>query len=105
LIGQLWHEGRIVLDTNPDVKAPVVQGVYPARAAFGRQAGAKGRGGQTGQGGRGGRAPQAVIPRAGAALPAGAAAERPADGAAAGDKRRRRRRRRSPDSVAGTQSA
>src|SRR5438045_8202129 len=36
LIGQLWHEGRIVFDTNPDVKAPVVQGIYPARAALGR---------------------------------------------------------------------
>lgn len=37
LISQLWHEGRIVLDTNPDVKALVVQGVYPARAMLGRQ--------------------------------------------------------------------
>jgi hypothetical protein len=37
LIGQLWHEGRIVLDTNPDVKALVVQGVYPARVMTGRQ--------------------------------------------------------------------
>lgn len=32
LIRQLWHEGRIALDLNPNIKARVVQGVYPARA-------------------------------------------------------------------------
>ena len=31
IIRQLWQEGRIILDLNPDVKARVVQGVYPAR--------------------------------------------------------------------------
>ena len=42
LIAQLWREGRIVLDTNPDVKALVVQGVYPARVMLGRQPAAQG---------------------------------------------------------------
>jgi hypothetical protein len=53
LVGQLWREGRIVLDTNPDIRALVVQGVYPARAMFSRQPGpppnqqnGKGRGAQ-----------------------------------------------------------
>jgi hypothetical protein len=31
LIGQLCREGRIALDLNPNVKARVVQGVYPVR--------------------------------------------------------------------------
>ncbi|HEV2122535.1 MAG TPA: hypothetical protein VGW38_07145 [Chloroflexota bacterium] len=31
IVGQLWHEGRVVLDFNPDVKARVVQGLYPSR--------------------------------------------------------------------------
>lgn len=38
LLRQLWSEGRIVLDLNPDVKAKVVQGVYPARAPLSRPA-------------------------------------------------------------------
>jgi hypothetical protein len=37
LIRQLWQEGRIALDLNPDVKARVIQGVYPARVPLGRQ--------------------------------------------------------------------
>ena len=40
LIRQLWQEGRIILDLNPDVKAKVVQGVYPARVPLGRAAAA-----------------------------------------------------------------
>lgn len=31
LIRQLCHEGRVALDLNPNVKARVVQGVFPAR--------------------------------------------------------------------------
>jgi hypothetical protein len=44
LIRQLWQEGRIMLDLNPDVKARVVQGVYPARFPQGRFGG-RGAGG------------------------------------------------------------
>lgn len=36
MIRQLWQEGRVLLDLNPDVKAQVVQGVYPARIPLGR---------------------------------------------------------------------
>ncbi|MDQ3701086.1 MAG: hypothetical protein M3442_09230 [Chloroflexota bacterium] len=36
MIRQLWQEGRVLLDLNPDVKARVVQGVYPARIPLGR---------------------------------------------------------------------
>lgn len=36
MIRQLWQEGRVLLDLNPDVKAQVVQGVYPARIPMGR---------------------------------------------------------------------
>jgi hypothetical protein len=38
IVRQLWHEGRIALDLNPDVKARVVQGIYPARIPVPRQA-------------------------------------------------------------------
>ena len=76
LIRQLWQEGRIMLDLNPDVKARVVQGVYPARfpqgrfggrgagggeaadRRAGRLAGAAGRGGRQLPGGGGGAAPR-----------------------------------------------
>ena len=46
LIRQLWQEGRIMLDLNPDVKARVVQGVYPARLPQGRFGGRGGGGGE-----------------------------------------------------------
>jgi hypothetical protein len=36
LVRQLWQEGRIVLDLNPDLKARVVQGIYPARISLTR---------------------------------------------------------------------
>jgi hypothetical protein len=82
LIRQLWHEGRIVLDLNPNVKARVVQGVYPARATFGRQP-----------------AGQGVAPagRARAGVAGGTATAGETADAASSKKRRRRRRRRSPD--------
>ena len=38
LIAQLCREGRVALDLNPNVKARVVQGVYPARLPAHRQA-------------------------------------------------------------------
>ncbi len=37
IVRQLWHEGRVALDLNPNVKARVVQGVYPARVPPHRQ--------------------------------------------------------------------
>jgi hypothetical protein len=80
LVGQLWHEGRIVLDTNPDVKARVVQGIYPARAAFGR-----------------GLAAAPGPPAANRPAPAGdddSAIAPPGAGEVHPGKRRRRRRRR-----------
>ncbi|HEX2325556.1 MAG TPA: hypothetical protein VHQ00_09160, partial [Chloroflexota bacterium] len=46
LIRQLWQEGRIMLDLNPDVKARVVQGVYPARFPQGRFGGRGAGGGE-----------------------------------------------------------
>jgi hypothetical protein len=61
LIRQLWLEGRIILDLNPDVKARVVQGVYPARVPAGRHGGRSGgaAGGIGGRGrGAGGAAPE-----------------------------------------------
>ena len=83
LIRQLWQEGRIVLDMNPDVKARVVQGVYPARVPLGRapSAPATGPGRALGHDGP----PE---PRSGAA---GAMHEPP------GGKRKRRRKRRPPE--------
>ncbi len=105
MIGQLWNEGRIVLDTNPDVKALVVQGVYPARVGFGRRGGQGGQRGQ-GQSNPGGRPGQSFAQqRTGAGAPAGMAAERADDGTESSGKRRRRRRRRSPNSVAGAEGA
>lgn len=88
LIRQLWYEGRIVLDLNPDVKARVVQGVYPARVAGPRS------GGQP--------APPPVI--AGKAMdldePAGAGAVATSgpgpDGSGSPSRKRRRKRRKGP---------
>jgi len=37
IVRQLWHEGRVALDLNPNVKARVVQGIYPARVPPHRQ--------------------------------------------------------------------
>jgi hypothetical protein len=87
LIRQLWQEGRIMLDLNPDVKARVVQGVYPARFSQGRfggrgavaERGAE-RGGQragrlAGRGAGGGAAPGGT----------GGAAPRPKKGVPSGD--------------------
>jgi hypothetical protein len=45
LIRQLWQDGRILLDLNPDVKGKVVQGVYPARMPMARGGGASGSSG------------------------------------------------------------
>ncbi|MBI3973914.1 MAG: hypothetical protein HY332_21765 [Chloroflexi bacterium] len=42
LVRQLWQEGRIILDVNPDLKARVVQGIYAAHAPQGRQPAASG---------------------------------------------------------------
>jgi hypothetical protein len=72
LVRQLWHEGRIVLDTNPDVKVRVIQGVYPARVTMGRSA------------------PAAAAPAAGTPPPADGM---PGDVSGAKGKRKRRRRR------------
>jgi hypothetical protein len=77
LIGQLWQEGRIALDLNPNIKARVVQGVYPARVPLQRFGGAGGHGGYgTSQGG------------------ARAHTGEGGQGAEAGGTRKRRRRRR-----------
>jgi hypothetical protein len=65
-IRQLWQEGRIILDLNPDVKARVVQGVYPARVPVNRAA--PGRGAARPGGSSGARPAK---PR-GASRPAGA---------------------------------
>ena len=40
VVGQLWHEGRVGLDLNPNIKARVVQGIYPARPPVQRYSGA-----------------------------------------------------------------
>ena len=37
IVRQLCHEGRVALDLNPNVKARVVQGIYPARIPLHRQ--------------------------------------------------------------------
>ena len=42
LVGQLSREGRIALDLNLNVKARVVQGVFPVRVAAPRQSSAEG---------------------------------------------------------------
>jgi hypothetical protein len=89
LILQLWNEGRIVLDVNPDVKANVVQGVYPARPLLARQA-AAGAGAEAHA--RAARAGQ-PLGTPGAPAPAGEAAP-PAGGTKASRKRRRRRKKR-----------
>lgn len=84
LVRQLWNEGRIVLDVNPDVKVRVVQGIYPAHAGTGRRGGVP-------------LAPAMAPPSppepAAPAAPAGAD-ESAGSGFAAGKKRRRRRRKR-----------
>jgi hypothetical protein len=91
LILQLWNEGRIVLDVNPDVKANVVQGLYPARPLLARQAAAAG-GAEPAA--RTAPAGQPVgVPGAGAAAAAGEAGA-PAGGTKASRKRRRRRKKR-----------
>jgi hypothetical protein len=79
LIRQLWHEGRIVLDTNPDVKARAVQGIYPARAFVARAPGSG----------------QLSSRRTGASEPDGPSQGQVPGGPTpgAGGKRRRRRRR------------
>jgi hypothetical protein len=73
LVRQLWHEGRIVLDTNPDVKVRVIQGVYPARVAMGRNG------------------PAPAAPAAG--TPAADGTPASASGTGGKGKRKRRRRR------------
>lgn len=93
MIRQLWQEGRILLDLNPDVKARVVQGVYPARIPMGRQG-------------------VPLRPALPLRPPAAAPSMRPGGGfhvvgaevdaagmEAAGGKRRRRRKRRQVESV------
>jgi hypothetical protein len=77
LIRQLWLEGRIILDLNPDVKARVVQGVYPARVPAGRHGGRPGGA----AGGTGGRERAAERP---ATAATGAPGDPPARGGAAG---------------------
>ena len=42
MVGQLSREGRIALDLNLNVKARVVQGVFPVRAPAQRQASGEG---------------------------------------------------------------
>lgn len=39
IVGLLWQEGRIALDLNPNLKARVVQGIYPARVSLQRHQG------------------------------------------------------------------
>jgi hypothetical protein len=84
IVAQLCREGRIVLDVNPDIKARAVQGVYPARAPFGRT----------------GSTP-ATLPAA-AVRPSSPDVEAAAAGQAPGSGRRRRRRRRRGDAAEGT---
>jgi hypothetical protein len=45
LVGQLSREGRIALDLNLNVKARVVQGIYPVRLPAPRQTSAEGANG------------------------------------------------------------
>jgi hypothetical protein len=78
IVGQLWQEGRIALDLNPNVKARVVQGVYPARAPVLRHGSGQGSG----------RSATAVHGQ-----PPGAAEE--------GGRKRRRRRKRAAGEAAG----
>lgn len=77
LIRQLWQEGRVALDLNPNVKARVVQGVYPARLPSPRHA-APSRPGDSGNAMSGSNA----------------------GGAGAEGQRRRRRRKRSGEASA-----
>jgi hypothetical protein len=91
LVRQLWQEGRIVLDVNPDVKAQVVQGLYPARISLGR------------------RPAQGATTKPSAAPSGQAAVARPTapdgEGEPAGARKRRRRRKRRVPGGAGAHPA
>ena len=92
VVSQLWHEGRIVLDVNPDVKGQVIQGLFPARVSPGRQS--TGLGGPNGPSGfpggqRANPTPSRAAWSAGDTT-AGVVTEPPRSGT-----RRRRRKRRS----------
>jgi hypothetical protein len=52
IIRQLWHEGRVGLDLNVNVKARVVQGVFPARLPMHRSGASSGESSAEGESGR-----------------------------------------------------
>ena len=90
VVAQLWREGRIVLDVNPDIKGRVVQGLFPARSPSSRQffgpSGAPAP--QWGQ-----SAPSSAISRGDAAAAGADAAAEPARPPGSSKRRRRRKHR------------